>query len=127
MPVLRYRTGDLVSPDYAAGDDCRFVTLTGGILGRADDMVIIRGVNIFPSSIESIIREFPEVREFRVTAVKVGIMDDLLVEVEDPDDNPSRISDLLQHRLGLRINVQAVPLESLPRFEAKSKRFVDKR
>lgn len=126
-PVIRYRTGDLVRPTWKAADDNRFVLLDGGVLGRADDMMIIRGVNIFPSSIEQILRSFPEVIEYRMTAGRVGKMDSLTIEVEDRLDKPERIAKELHLRLGLNVDVRAVPTGTLPRFEAKGKRFVDQR
>lgn len=125
-PVIRYRTGDLVIPQRGGGDD-RFVFLRGGVLGRADDMMIIRGVNIFPSSVEQILRGFPEVVDYRMTARKRGEMDELVIEVEDHLADPTRIADELQLRLGLRIEVRLAPAMSLPRSEGKSKRFVDLR
>jgi phenylacetate-CoA ligase len=126
-PAIRYRTGDLVRPTWKTAGDNRFVLLDGGVLGRADDMMIIRGVNIFPSSIEQILRSFPEVIEYRMTASRVGQMDSLSVEVEDRLDKPQRIAKELQLRLGLHVEVRAVPTGTLPRFEAKGKRFVDQR
>ena len=126
-PLLRYRTGDLVRPQFNASSDSRFVLLTGGVLGRADNMLVVRGVNVFPSSIEHILRAFPEVVEFRVTASKSSAMDSLAVEVEDRLAQPERIARELQLRLGLKIEVQLVPLGTLPRFEGKGQRFVDRR
>lgn len=126
-PLIRYRTGDLVRPQFETGGDCRFVLLAGGVLGRADNMLVVRGVNVFPSSIEHILRAFPEVVEFRVTANKAGSMDSLAVEVEDRLSQPERIARELQLRLGLKIEVQQVPLGTLPRFEGKGQRFVDRR
>jgi phenylacetate-CoA ligase len=126
-PVIRYRTGDLVRPRWNAAGDCRFVLLDGGILSRADDMLIIRGVNVFPSSVEQILRSFPEVVEYRLTACKHGQMDALRIEVEDRLEEPSRIVKEFHLRLGLRIEVQLVPLGSLPRHEGKGRRFVDER
>ena len=126
-PVIRYRTGDLVRPSWNHDRDCRFVFLEGGVLSRADDMMIIRGVNIFPSSIEQILRSFPEVVEYRLTAIKSGAMDSIVVEIEDRLDRPERVATELQLRLGLKIQVDGVPLGSLPRFEAKGKRFIDQR
>lgn len=126
-PLIRYRTGDLVRPKFNAGSDCKFVLLAGGVLGRADNMLVVRGVNVFPSSIEHILRAFPEVVEFRVTAHKAGVMDTLAVEVEDRLSQPERIARELQLRLGLKIEVQQVPLGTLPRFEGKGNRFVDRR
>jgi len=126
-PVIRYRTGDLVRPTWPDRADCGFVLLEGGVLGRADDMLVVRGVNIFPSSIEQIVRGFPEVVEYRATVVKHGEMDALAVEIEDRLSEPSRVARDLQLRLGLKVDVQCVPLGSLPRFEGKGKRFIDGR
>ena len=126
-PVIRYRTGDLVRPTWPATGPNRFVLLEGGVLGRADDMLVIRGVNIFPSSIEQIIAMFPEVVEWRTTAHKAGEMDALTVEIEDHLSQPERVAHELQLRLGLRVDVKCVPLGSLPRSEGKGKRFIDKR
>ncbi|MBI2477683.1 MAG: phenylacetate--CoA ligase family protein [Planctomycetia bacterium] len=125
-PVIRYRTGDLVRPSWNTTAN-RFVLLEGGVLGRTDDMMIIRGVNVFPSSIEQILHSFPEVIEYRITATKDGEMDSLGIEVEDRLHEPARIAKELQLRLGLRIAVAAVEIGSLPRFEGKGKRFVDRR
>ena len=125
-PVIRYQTGDLVRPTWPA-DSNRFVLLEGGIVGRVDDMVVIRGVNIFPSSIDQILRETPDVVEYRSTVRRVGEMDQLSIEVEDRQDQPQRIAEQLQLRLGLSIDVTAVPLGSLPRSEGKGQRFVDER
>lgn len=126
-PVIRYRTGDLVRPTWNDDQESRFVLLSGGVLGRTDDMMIIRGVNIFPTSIEQILRSFPEVLEYRITAYKKGSMDELRVEVEDRLDEPKRIVKELQLRLGLRVDVQTVAVGTLPRYELKGKRFVDNR
>ena len=126
-PVIRYRTGDLVRPSWEHETDSRFVLLEGGVLGRTDDMMIIRGVNVFPTSIEQILRGFPEVDEFRMTAFKESAMDQLKIEVEDRANDPDRIAMELQSRLGLRVEVTAVESGSLPRFEAKGKRFIDRR
>ncbi|MDZ4820102.1 MAG: phenylacetate--CoA ligase family protein [Planctomycetota bacterium] len=130
-PLIRYRTGDLVRPQWSHAEqpdaECRFVFLEGGLLGRTDDMMIIRGVNIFPSSIEQIVRSFPEVVEYRLTVHRVAAMDQLSLEVEDRLENTARIEDELQLRLGLRVAVTLVPIGSLPRFDGKGKRFIDRR
>ncbi len=126
-PVIRYRTGDLVRPTHSAKGPNRFVLLEGGIIGRADDMLVIRGVNVFPSSVEQIVRGFPEVVEFRVTAFTQGQMDQLQLEIEEQSPCASRVARELEVRLGLRVDVQSVPAGSLPRFEGKAKRFLDQR
>jgi phenylacetate-CoA ligase len=127
MPVIRYRTGDLVRPVWSASGESGFVLLEGGVLGRADDMLVVRGVNIFPSSIEQIMHSFPEVVEYRFTVRKRGAMDEMLVEVEDHLQQPARIAEELELRLGLKVDVQLAPPASLPRYEGKGKRFVDQR
>ena len=124
-PVIRYRTGDLVRP--RRDHDASFVLLEGGILGRADDMMIIRGVNIFPSSIEEIVRNFPEIGEYRLTAFRAGTMDGIRLEIEDGQGVLKRLAEEVRVQLGLNIEVASVPRDSLPRFEAKSRRFVDRR
>ncbi len=126
-PLIRYRTGDLVRPKWEHNEPSRFVLLEGGVLGRTDDMMIIRGVNIFPSAVEQILRGFPEVVEYRMTARKDREMDVLSIEVEDRLEQPQRIAEELQIRLGLRVSVESVPMGSLPRYEGKSRRFVDLR
>ena len=126
-PVIRYRTGDVVQPRHGEHAGNRFVLLDGGVLGRTDDMLIVRGVNIFPSSVEQILRAFPEIVEFRVTATRQGTKDMLTIEVEDRLSQPERIARELQLRLGLKVDVQCVGLGSLPRFEGKGKRFIDQR
>jgi phenylacetate-CoA ligase len=126
-PVIRYRTGDLVRPSWRRGGTNRFVFLPGGVLSRADDMMVIRGVNVFPSSIEQILLGFPEVVEYRMTARTSGAMDQLVVEIEDRLNDPNRVAQELQLRLGLRVEVLTSPLGSLPRVEGKGKRFVDER
>jgi len=126
-PVIRYRTGDLVRPVWNHGGDCGFVLLQGGVLGRVDDMMIIRGVNVYPSAVEEILRSFDSVSEFRLTASKSGAMDQLKIEVEDRENSPQRIARQLHLQLGLRVDVRVVPANSLPRFELKGNRFIDER
>ncbi len=126
-PIIRYRTGDLVKPTWNDHQECSFVLLDGGVLGRVDDMLIIRGVNIFPTSIEQILRGFPEIIEFRITAYKRGEMDALKIEIEDRLNRPERVEQEMQVRLGLKVQIVDVPIGSLPRFEGKGKRFVDER
>ncbi|HZZ71100.1 MAG TPA: phenylacetate--CoA ligase family protein [Pirellulales bacterium] len=126
-PVIRYRTGDLVRPTWHRPGANRFVFLEGGVLGRVDDMLIIRGVNVFPTSVDQILRSFPEIVEYRLTAFKEAEMDQLRIEIEDRLGQPVRVANEFKLRLGLTIHVDAVPLGSLPRYEGKGRRFVDKR
>jgi phenylacetate-CoA ligase len=126
-PLIRYRTGDVVRPVWSRTGDSSFVLLDGGVLGRADDMMIIRGMNIYPTAIEQILRSFPEVVEYRITARKRGELDELVVEVEDHLQQPARIAEELRLKLGLKIDVRCAPAMSLPRFDGKGRRFVDQR
>jgi phenylacetate-CoA ligase len=126
-PVIRYQTGDRVRPCWNHGSTSQFVLLEGGVIGRADEMLIIRGVNVFPSSVEEILRGFPEVDEYRLRATREGEMDQLAVEVEDQLGQPGRIADELETQLGLKVAVTVVEAGSLPRFDAKGQRFIDQR
>ncbi|MEO0530365.1 MAG: phenylacetate--CoA ligase family protein [Planctomycetota bacterium] len=130
-PVIRYETGDLVRPQWnesgPTDGPCRFVRLPGGVVGRADDMLVVRGVNVFPSSIEEVLRRIEGIDEWRLIADKRGEMDELIVEAEDRIEEPRRVADALQRALGLRVEVRPVPLGSLPRTEHKSRRLIDNR
>jgi phenylacetate-CoA ligase len=90
-------------------------------------MLVIRGVNIFPGTMEEILRSFSAVGEYRITATREGEMDQLRVELEEPCEIADEVAAELQLRLGLRIDVSTVAADSLPRFEAKAQRFVDQR
>jgi phenylacetate-CoA ligase len=130
-PVLRYRTGDHVRINRDVCECGRtFVRMDGGIIGRIDQMLIVRGVNIFPSSLESIVRSFPRVQEFRVIVDDIDAMDELLIVVEVSGDNPEDVVKALgreaAHRLGLRVGVE-LAAQPLPRFEMKASRVIDKR
>src|SRR5205085_11281533 len=78
-----------------------FVLLEGGVLGRTDDMLIIRGVNVFPSAIEHILRGFPEIAEFRLTAYRDGQLDQLRIQIEDAKNDAQRVAAELLLRLCL--------------------------
>jgi phenylacetate-CoA ligase len=126
-PVFRYRTGDIVQASFSERGDCNFLWLAGGVTGRADDMVIIRGVNLFPGSIEAIVREFGSVDEYRVIVSRNGELDEIHLEVEAPEEDLASIRKRLDLVLGLRIAVSRVAPNSLPRSEGKAKRWVDRR
>jgi phenylacetate-CoA ligase len=129
-PVVRYRTGDVVRahwPDDRPGGTPPRVRLLGGVLGRHDDMLVIRGVNIFPRAIDEIVRSFPEIMEYRLSVHREAALDGLSLEIEDRLEQPARVADELRIRLGLRIEVSCVPADSLPRFEGKGHRVIDLR
>ena len=121
-PVLRYRTGDIVCPRFDYHSGVNFVRLEGGILGRADDMFVVRGVNLFPSSIEAILGQFASVRNFRINVAKRGVLDEVSLEIDVEADRIPAIEESLQVQLGLRIGVQLASPGSLPAHEGKAKR-----
>ena len=126
-PVIRYRTGDIVtSGGRACACGRRFLAFPGGIIGRTDDLVILRGVNVFPSAIEAVVRTL-ETGEFRMVRTRDGEMDELTVEVEASDAVAADLAQALRKRLAVRIPTRAVPAGSLPRWELKAKRLVDER
>jgi phenylacetate-CoA ligase len=128
-PAIRYRTGDLVRFTAEACTCGRtFGRFQGGIIGRADDMVIVRGVNVYPSAVENLVRQFTAVDEFRVQIHKQAEMAELTIEVElaegtDAATTCHALQQTFHHVLGLRPTVTAVPRDTLPRFELKAKRF----
>lgn len=132
MPVIRYRTGDRVR---LVRDKCEcgrtFARLQGGIIGRVDDMLIVRGINVFPTAVETIVRGFQEIEEFSVEVFRRREMDEMEVKIEvvgaDPEVVATTLTKELQKRLAFRPIVTVVPANTLPRFEMKAKRFVDKR
>lgn len=121
-PLIRYRTGDWVKKRRVAGRLC----LEGGVLGRVDEMVVIRGVNLYPSAVEGVVRQFAEVVEFQVEQHKVEAMDEVLIKVElQPGagaDVVKRLENRLRDTFSMRIPVQVTG--SLPRFEFKARRWV---
>src|SRR5205814_3852978 len=125
-PIVRYRTGDRVRrADAPCACGRTFVRLEGGILGRLDDMLIVRGVNVFPSAIEGIVRRFSAVDEFQIEVFRDGQLDEVrvLVELEDTA-GVRRVQVALRETLGIRLEVAAVPPRSLPRYELKARRVV---
>jgi len=129
-PVIRYRTGDIV---VRRSDPCAcgrtWARLEGGILSRVDDMVNIKGVNVYPVGIESVVRRFAEVVEFRSIVSPVGSMRSLRMEIEvtpgaDGATVASKVAYQLREALGLSIGVHTVAPGTLPRFEMKASRFI---
>jgi phenylacetate-CoA ligase len=124
MPVIRYRTGDRVTAKRGTCSCGRtLVKLAGGIAGRVDDMVTVRGVNVFPSAIEAIVRRFDEVGEYRVELARVREMDELRCTVEASSEVAERLAGAIHRELGIRCLVDVVAPGTLPRFDMKAKRF----
>jgi phenylacetate-CoA ligase len=129
-PVIRYRTGDLVRPSLRPCPCGRpFMLLDGGVLGRADDMTIVRGVNVFPSAVENLLREFSDIEEFRVEVSAQSAMQEMKIILEPRPDASALhalaegVGERVRERIGLRAQVETVAPGSLPRFELKAKRF----
>jgi phenylacetate-CoA ligase len=129
FPVIRYRTGDLVclnpSPCACGRTFARF---DGGLLGRSDDMVTIRGVNVYPTAIENVIRQFGSIDEFQVTVSSVHEMQHLEVEIEvvsghDSEHVRTRVEQAIYHALSLRPTVKVARPGTLTHFEMKARRF----
>jgi phenylacetate-CoA ligase len=134
MPLIRYRTGDLVQLD-ASPCACGRTSarLVGGILGRADDMLVVRGVNVFPSAIEGVVRQFECVDEFRIEVRREREMLNVRVVVEIDDDRhdaeqiAATLADLqgrLRSACGIRIDADAAAGGTLPRWELKARRVI---
>jgi phenylacetate-CoA ligase len=125
-PMLRYRTGDLVRKAYAENGA---LCLDGGIIGRLDDMVTVRGVNIYPSAVDAVMRRFPEVSEYQVREHRSGALLDLKILIEPQAGRrdakiAQRVSAALRDTFQLRIEVEAVAPGALPRFEFKARRWI---
>ena len=129
FPVIRYRTGDLVrlnSSPCACGRS--FARFDGGLLGRSDDMVTIRGVNVYPTAIENVIRQFASVGEFQVTVSTLNEMQHLEVQIEvlsgnDAEHVRASVEQAIYHALSLHPTVKVAEPGTLTHFEMKARRF----
>ncbi|HEY2438884.1 MAG TPA: phenylacetate--CoA ligase family protein [Solirubrobacteraceae bacterium] len=137
-PLIRYRTGDLVCKVPAATCSCGrgYDIYEGGILGRVDDMKIIRGTNVYPRAIEAIVREFTVVDEFQTVITREGVRDEITLRVElkpeAENHNWEGLAETLHNKLalaheGLNFRIERAGTGELPRFELKAKRTIDKR
>ncbi len=132
-PLLRYRTGDLVkaeSGDAPCACGRSDLALVGGILGRTDDMVVVRGVNVYPSAVEAIVRSHAGVAEYRVHVTQLHSLPELSVQIEpqpgcaDSSKLPTSLEQSFETMFSLRVPVTLVPAGTLPRFEMKAKRWI---
>ena len=126
MPLIRYRTGDRVKVSHkpcACGSP--FMKVLGGIQGRVDDMFTVRGVNLYPSQVEDIVRRYPEVVEFVIERRRERQMDEvsLLIETAGDDFSTERLQADLRQALGVRLDCRVVERGTLPRSELKAKRI----
>ena len=132
-PLLRYRTGDLVARHAPCTTPCACgrsdLALPGGIRGRLDDMLIVRGVNVYPTAVEEILHGFADVAEYRVRVTQLNAMTELQIEIEpivgcrDASTLAATIARAFETTLALRVPV-VVAREPLPHFEMKSKRWL---
>ena len=125
-PLIRYRTGDVVKARRGPAGE---LLLTGGILGRTDDMIHVRGNNLYPAAIEAVVRGFPDVAEFRILVDRSGALADLSLEIEPVDGARTAgladaVARAIRDDLLLRVPVAAVPCGSLPRYDMKARRVV---
>jgi len=137
-PLLRYRTGDLVKPETRnlkpETPPCQcgshYLALEGGILGRVDDMVIVRGVNVYPGAVEEIVRSVGGVAEYQVAVQAQGSLVELSLVIEpapdvaDPAELVGRLSAAFEAALALRVPIMLASAGSLPRFEMKAQRWI---
>jgi phenylacetate-CoA ligase len=139
LPIIRYRIGDITTMDDNVCPCGRTHPRIQRIQGRVDDMLIIRGINVFPSQVEYTLMTIPEVgQHFQIVVDRRGALDDMLVRVELKREFFSdKITDLMhirqnvEHRLknslNVNVNVELVEPGTLPRFEGKSKKVIDRR
>jgi phenylacetate-CoA ligase len=139
FPIVRYRMGDITTMETEKCACGRTHPRISRITGRVDDMLIIRGINVFPSQVEYCLHTNPEVgNEFQILVDRKGYMDEMMVKVElKPEAFTDNIIELnaLRERIGSRLKsslnvgakVELVAPGTLPRFEGKAKRVVDRR
>ena len=128
FPVIRYRTGDIVRYAEPQAGTHHLLFLEGGIIGRMDDMVMVRGVNIYPSAIDNLVRSVDGIEEYRTTVCTRGEMSELSVEIEimsgaARSSTKAALAEMITGKLGLQAEITVVEPASLPRFEMKGKRF----
>lgn len=135
-PLLRYRTGDVVRLGSAGinGQACACgrstLTLDGGILGRLDDMVVIRGVNVFPAAVDEIIQKCGQIVEYQVKISSVQALPQLSIDIEPAGDCKDvaalkrELDRDFQAAFSLRISINDVPRGTLPRSEMKARRWL---
>ncbi|MGO9176774.1 MAG: phenylacetate--CoA ligase family protein [Desulfobaccales bacterium] len=139
LPLLRYRTRDITSLNYAPCKCGRTIVRMNRLQGRSDDMLIIRGVNVFPSQIESVLMETPGVApHYQLIVDRQGQLDTLEVQVEVDEaafsDEVKQLQALAQgiqrkikDYFTVSVKVKLVEPQSIPRSEGKAKRVIDKR
>lgn len=138
VPLLRYRTADLVCkvPASTSSNGRTWDIYEGGILGRVDDMKLVRGTNVYPRAVEAIVRQFPMIEEFQLRITREGIRDEITL-ITEPSTTVDEIAwsamrkdlgkELADSHEGLRFIIERADAGALPRFELKAKRLTDLR
>jgi len=134
MPAIRYRTGDLVK---ARKEICpcgrTFRVLEGGVLGRKDEMIVIRGVNVFPNVLANVVESYIQAGDdYQIEVYKDRGVDEIAVKLQMKEQETGEtiqraVQDEIRKKLNLRIEVETVPKGTLPKFDYKAKRFIDRR
>ncbi|MBN1432060.1 MAG: phenylacetate--CoA ligase [Methanomicrobiaceae archaeon] len=139
LPMIRYRIGDITSLDTSLCACGRTHPRIDRLQGRVDDMLIIRGINVFPSQVEHALLGIPEVSgHFMIIVDKKGALDEMLVQVEmnpgafsdkvqDIMEIRTKVSHILRNSLNISVGVELAAPGTLPRFEGKAKRVIDRR
>lgn len=134
MPAIRYRTGDLVKVKKGfCGCGRTFRILEGGVMGRKDEMIIIKGVNIFPNVLRNIVESHIQPGDnYQIEAYKERGVDEITIKLEMKEEGKGEgiqrnIQDEIKRKLNLRVGVKIVPMGTLPKFDYKAKRFIDRR
>jgi phenylacetate-CoA ligase len=134
MPLLRYRTGDIGSLTLEPCACGRTTARIRGLRGRRDDMVIVRGVNVYPSNVEHVLLSVPAAAaHYQLVVERSGPMDELTVQCEpagpDVDSASLRttVERVLREQLGIRVRAEVLERGAVPRSEGKAVRVVDRR
>ena len=134
MPLLRYRTGDIGSMTSEPCACGRTTARVRGLRGRRDDMITVRGVNLFPSNVEHLLLSVPEVApHYQLVVERTGALDELTVQCEllstgvDVAALRSTAEQILREHTGIRIEVEVLEPGSVPRSEGKAVRVIDRR
>jgi phenylacetate-CoA ligase len=134
MPSIRYRTGDLVKVKKSlCGCGRTFRVLEGGVLGRKDEMIIIRGVNVFPNVLTNIVEShIGPGDDYQIEVYEKKGINEIMIKLEIKEEDRTKaikqvIRDEIRGKLNLRVEVNTIPKGTIPKSDYKAKRFIDMR